>query len=79
MYEIGGIGTVLVGRVEAGALKSSMVVTFGLSKLIAKFRPNETCLQSLLEAMLSDKLSFNMKIVVVNDLKCGFVASRSKY
>ena len=42
MHEIGGIGTVSVGCVETGALKSSIVVAFGPSELIVEFRPNET-------------------------------------
>ena len=78
VYEIDGIGTVLVGRVEVGAPKSSMVVTFSPSKLIAEFRLDEAHHQSLLEAMLGDKLSFNVKNVVVNDVECGLFASRSK-
>ena len=67
-----------MGCAKAGALKSSMVVTFGPSELTMEFRPNKTHHQSLLEAVLDDILSFNVKNTVMNDLERGFVTFSSK-
>ena len=36
VYEIGGIGTVVVGRVETGILKRNMVVSFAPSNVSAE-------------------------------------------
>ena len=67
-----------MGHVEIGALKSSMVVAFGPSELIVELDLMRHANQSLLGSTLGDKLSSNLKNVVVNGLKCGFVASSSK-
>lgn len=78
MHEIDGIRTIPIGSVEAGTLKSSIVVTFGHSEPIIEFIPDETRHQSFPEVVLDDKLSFNVKNIVMNDLKRGFVTSSSK-
>ncbi|GJY73498.1 putative mitochondrial protein [Tanacetum coccineum] len=70
VYKIGGIGTVPVGRVETGMIKPGMVVTFGPSGLMHH--------ESLLEALPGDNVGYNVKNVVVKDLKRGYVASNSK-
>jgi elongation factor 1-alpha len=41
VYKIGGIGTVPVGRVETGILKSNMVITFAPSNLQTEVRSIE--------------------------------------
>lgn len=78
MHEIDGIRTIPIGSVEAGTLKSSIVVTFGHSEPIIEFIPDETRHQSFPEVLLDDKLSFNVTNIVMNDLKRGFVTSSSK-
>ncbi|GKB84752.1 elongation factor 1-alpha [Tanacetum coccineum] len=78
VYKIGGIGTVPVGRVETGVIKPGMVVTFGPSGLTTEVKSVEMHHESLLEALPGDNVGFNVKNVVVKDLKHGYVASNSK-
>ncbi|GJX50410.1 elongation factor 1-alpha [Tanacetum coccineum] len=78
VYKIGGIGTVPVGRVETGVIKHGIVVTFGPSGLTIKVKSVEMHHESLLEALPGDNVGFNVKNVVVKDLKHGYVASNSK-
>merc|ERR1719453_2763729 len=51
VYKIGGIGTVPVGRVETGALKPGMVVTFAPSQLSTEVKSVEMHHESLPEAV----------------------------
>ncbi|RRT76934.1 hypothetical protein B296_00004162, partial [Ensete ventricosum] len=78
VYKIGGIGTVPVGRVEAGILKPGMVVTFGPTGLTTEVKSVEMHHEALQEAFPGDNVGFNVKNVAVKDLKRGFVASNSK-
>ncbi|XP_039003262.1 elongation factor 1-alpha-like, partial [Hibiscus syriacus] len=78
VYKIGGIGTVPVGRVETGVLKPGMVVTFGPTGLTTEVKSVEMHHESLPEALSGDNVGFNVKNVVVKDLKRGYVASNSK-
>nr|GEW55150.1 elongation factor 1-alpha [Tanacetum cinerariifolium] len=75
VYKIGGIGTVPVGRVETGIINPGMVVTFGLRGLTTKVNSVEMHHESLLEALPGENVGFNVKNVVVKDLKRGYVAS----
>ncbi|KAK7844766.1 elongation factor 1-alpha [Quercus suber] len=76
--KIGGIGTVLVGRVETGVPKPGMVVTFVPTGLKNEVKSVEMHHKALQEAFADDNVGFNMKNVAVKDLKHGFVASNSK-
>ncbi|KAH6766239.1 GTP binding Elongation factor Tu family protein [Perilla frutescens var. hirtella] len=78
VYKIGGIGTVPVGRVETGVIKPGMVVTFGPTGLTTEVKSVEMHHEALPEALPGDNVRFNVKNVVVKDLKRGFVASNSK-
>ncbi|MCL7050457.1 hypothetical protein MKW94_022766 [Papaver nudicaule] len=78
VYKIGGIGTVPVGRVEAGFIKPGMVVTFGPTGLTTQVKSMEMHHEALLKALPGDSVGFNGKNVVFKDLKRGFVASNSK-
>ncbi|XWS73741.1 hypothetical protein CRYUN_Cryun02cG0154700 [Craigia yunnanensis] len=78
VYKIGGIGTVPVGRVETGILKTGMVVTFGPSGLTTEVKSVEMHHEALQEALPGDNAGFNVKNVAVKDLKRGFIASNSK-
>ncbi|CAI7807853.1 unnamed protein product, partial [Closterium sp. NIES-53] len=75
---IGGIGTVLVGRVETGVLKPGMVVVFAPSGLTTEEMSVEMHHESLPEAGPVDNVGFNVKNVSVKELKRGFVASDSE-
>ncbi|AQK93020.1 Elongation factor 1-alpha 2 [Zea mays] len=55
-----------------------MVVTFGPTSLTNEVNSVEMHHEALQEALPGDNVGFNMKNVVVKDLKCGYVASNSK-
>ncbi|GMG99385.1 hypothetical protein Nepgr_001225 [Nepenthes gracilis] len=78
VYKIGGIGTVPVGCVETGVLKPGMVVMFGPTGLTTEDKSVEMHHEALQEALPSDNVGFNVKIVAVKDLKLRFVASNSQ-
>lgn len=78
VYKIGGIGTVPVGRVETGALKPGMVVTFAPVMLDTEVKSVEMHHESLPEAVPGDNVGFNVKNVSVKDIRRGYVAGDSK-
>merc|ERR1712086_1186855 len=78
VYKIGGIGTVPVGRVETGIIKSGMLVTFAPNQLTTEVKSVEMHHESLPEATPGDNVGFNIKNVSVKDIKRGYVASDSK-
>eukprot|EP01018_Ginkgo_biloba_P010177 Gb_31052 [translate_table: standard] len=65
------IRTVHVGRVQNGALKPRMVVTFSLSGLITKVKSVEMHHESLQEALPGDNVGFNVKNLAVKDWVFG--------
>eukprot|EP00904_Undaria_pinnatifida_P004835 jgi/Undpi1/1481/HiC_scaffold_11.g04871.m1 len=78
VYKIGGIGTVPVGRVETGALKPGMVVTFAPVMLDTEVKSVEMHHEALAEAVPGDNVGFNVKNVSVKDIRRGYVAGDSK-
>jgi len=78
VYKIGGIGTVPVGRVETGVLKTGMVVIFAPSGVTTEVKSVEMHHEALTEAIPGDNVGFNVKNVSVKDIRRGFVASDSK-
>jgi elongation factor 1-alpha len=74
VYEIGGIGTVAVGKVEAGTLKPGMKVTFAPSGLAAKVKSIEMHHEAIPEAIPGDHIGFNIDMDL-NDIRRGYVAS----
>merc|ERR1712032_988898 len=78
VYKIGGIGTVSVGRVETGILKSGIQAAFAPTPIVAEIKSVEMHHESLAEAFPGDNVGFNVKNVAVKDLRRGFVASDSK-
>ncbi|KAH0485851.1 MAG: hypothetical protein KVP17_004398 [Porospora cf. gigantea B] len=78
VYKIGGIGTVPVGRVETGVIKSGMQIQFAPTGLITECKSVEMHHESVPEAHPGDNVGFNVKSVAVKDLKRGYVASDSK-
>jgi len=78
VYKIGGIGTVPVGRVETGILKSGAVVTFAPAMITTEVKSVEMHHTQLEQAIPGDNVGFNIKNVAVKDIKRGFVAGDSK-
>uniref|UniRef100_A0A2I2YYA9 Elongation factor 1-alpha n=1 Tax=Gorilla gorilla gorilla TaxID=9595 RepID=A0A2I2YYA9_GORGO len=78
VYKIGGIGTVLVGRVETGILKPGMVVTFAPVNVTTEVKSVEMHHEALSEALPGDNVGFNVKNVSVKDVRRGNVAGDSK-
>lgn len=73
-----GIGTVPVGRVETGVLKSGMVVTFAPVNVTTEVKSVEMHHEALTEALPGDNVGFNVKNVSVKDIRRGNVAGDSK-
>jgi elongation factor 1-alpha len=74
VYEIGGIGTVAVGKVETGTLKPGMKITFAPSGLAAQVKSIEMHHLAIPEAIAGDHIGFNIDMDL-NDIRRGYVAS----
>jgi len=78
VYKIGGIGTVPVGRVETGAIKAGMVVTFAPAAVTTEVKSVEMHHETLAQGVPGDNVGFNVKNVSVKDIRRGNVCSDSK-
>eukprot|EP00828_Plagiopyla_frontata_P027947 TRINITY_DN3622_c0_g1_i1.p2 TRINITY_DN3622_c0_g1~~TRINITY_DN3622_c0_g1_i1.p2 ORF type:complete len:302 (-),score=34.84 TRINITY_DN3622_c0_g1_i1:367-1272(-) len=78
VFKISGIGTVPVGRVETGILKSGIKVTFAPGNLSSEVKSIETHQGGLIEAIPGDNIGFNVKNISVKDLQRGNVCGDSK-
>jgi len=78
VYKIGGIGTVPVGRVETGIIKSGMVVTFAPVGLTTEVKSVEMHHEQLVQGVPGDNVGFNVKNVSVKEIRRGYVCSDSK-
>lgn len=78
VYKIDGIGTVPVGRIETGALKPNMLLTFAPVLLTAECKTVEAHHEKLDIAVPGDNVGFNVRGVSVKDLRRGYVASDAK-
>ncbi|KAF3633591.1 Elongation factor 1-alpha [Capsicum annuum] len=78
VYKIGGIETVPSSSVETGVIKPGMVVTFGPPSLTTEVKYVEMNHEALQDSLPGDNVGFNIKNVVVKDLKHSYVASNSK-
>merc|ERR1711970_437918 len=77
-YKIGGIGTAPVGRVETGAIKAGMVVTFAPAGVTTEVKSVEMLHEQLTEGLPGDNVGFNVKNVSVKEIRRGNVAGDSK-
>ena len=77
VYRIGGIGTVPIGRVETGTIKTGMKAMFAPTSIIAEVKSLEVHHENVNEAGPGDNVGFNVKSVSVKDIKRGHVASNS--
>ncbi len=73
VYTITGHGTVPVGRVETGVLKSNMPIIFMPSGAKGEVKKIEMHHQEMAEAMPGDNVGFNVKGVDKKDVKRGDV------
>jgi Translation elongation factor EF-1alpha (GTPase) len=78
VYKIGGIGTVLVGRVETGVIKPGMSVIFAPSGATSEVKSVESHHGKLEEATPGLHIGFNIKGVGKNDIRRGDVCGDSK-
>lgn len=78
VYKISGVGTVPVGRVETGVLKTGMSVKFVPSGVITDVKSIEMHHETLDFAEPGHNVGFNIKGVNAKDLKRGDVCSDAK-
>lgn len=71
VYKIGGIGTVPVGRVEAGVLKPDSKVWFAPTHVGTQIKSVEMHHEQIKEATPGMNVGFNVKNLAVKDLKRG--------
>lgn len=71
VYKIGGIGTVPVGRVEAGILKPDSKVWFAPTHISTQIKSVEMHHEQIKEATPGMNVGFNVKNLAVKDLKRG--------
>lgn len=74
VYSISGVGTVAVGRVESGVLKSGDKVSIMPPALTAEVKSIETHHVKIEKAEPGDNIGFNLKGVERKDIKRGDVA-----
>jgi elongation factor 1-alpha len=80
VYNIGGIGSVPVGRVETGVLKPGMEVTFAPIWLNAEVKSVEMHHETLDEALPGDMVGFHVtNVPAKKPLRQGYVASNSQH
>ncbi|KAL3765899.1 hypothetical protein ACHAWO_007586 [Cyclotella atomus] len=77
VYKIGGIGTVPVGRVEAGIIRPGMNLRFAPSGILAEVKSVEVHHECVPEVGAGNNVGFNVKNVSVKDLSRGEVASNA--
>ena len=71
LAEIGGIGTVPVGRVETGVIKAGMVVTFAPTNVTTEVKSVEMHHEQIPEGLPGDNVGFNVKNVSIKDIRRG--------
>ncbi|XP_049852049.1 elongation factor 1-alpha-like [Schistocerca gregaria] len=78
VYKIGGIGTVPVGRVETGVLKTGMNVLIAPVGIVTEVKSIEMHHVAVQEAAPGDNVGFNIKNVSIKDIRRGYVVSDTK-
>lgn len=78
VYKIGGIGTVPVGRVEAGVLKAGMIVGFAPTDVTTEVKSVEMHHTQIDEALPGSNVGFNVKNVSIQQIKRGNVCYDTK-
>ncbi len=75
VYKIGGVGTVPVGRVEAGMIRPGIDVLFAPKGIIAEVKSVENHHKLVSEAGPGSNVGFNVQNVSVKEIQRGNVAS----
>ncbi|CAF1236998.1 unnamed protein product [Adineta steineri] len=75
VYKMNGVGTVAIGRVETGVLKTNMIVSFAPSTTMTEVKSIEMYHKTLKEALPGDIVGFNLKGISTHELRHGFVCS----
>ncbi|UJR17487.1 hypothetical protein I4U23_004382 [Adineta vaga] len=78
VFNIRGVGTIIVGRVESGVLRPNMIVTFTPSNITTTVQSIEMHHESLEEAQPGDSIGFNVNDISVKGLRRGFVCSDAR-
>jgi elongation factor 1-alpha len=73
VYEISGVGTVAVGRVEYGTMRAGMTVMFAPSNHISEVRSIEQDHKGLAEALPGDNIGFHVPDVLRSQIHRGMV------
>ncbi|MFC1455009.1 translation elongation factor EF-1 subunit alpha [Candidatus Undinarchaeota archaeon] len=74
VYSITGVGTVPVGRIETGVLKSGMKIAFEPAGATAEVKSVEMHHEQVPEAQPGDNVGFNVRGVGKDDIRRGDVA-----
>jgi translation elongation factor EF-Tu-like GTPase len=77
VYKIGGIGTVVVGRVETGVIKPNMLITFAPSNLSTEVKSVEIHHTDVPEAHPGNNIGFNVRNLTLQDIRRGMVAGET--
>jgi len=77
VYSITGVGTVPVGRVETGVIRTGDKIIFMPSKVIGEVKSIEMHHETVTEAKPGDNIGFNVRGVTKKDIKRGDVVSRT--
>ncbi|KNC47717.1 elongation factor 1-alpha [Thecamonas trahens ATCC 50062] len=77
VYVIDGLGTVPVGRVEAGVIQPGMAIQFAPSGAVAECKSVEMHHEQLEAGNAGDSIGFNVKSLGISDIERGFVASNA--
>merc|ERR1712038_546382 len=77
VYRIGGIGTVPIGRVEAGTIRPGIEAAFAPTSIVAEVQSLEIHHKTVEEGGPGDNVGFNVKSVSVKDIRRGHVASNA--
>ena len=78
VYKITGVGTVPVGRVETGIIRSGMLVSFAPANITTECKSVEMHHTTMQEAIPGDNVGFNVKNISVKDVRRGHVVGDSK-
>ena len=77
VYKIGGVGTVVVGRIETGTIKIGDAVTFAPGGVTSEVKSIEMHKESFEEATAGNNVGLFVKNVSTNDIYRGYVCSNS--
>lgn len=78
-FRVGGVGTVAVGRVEAGTLKNGTTVTLAPAGIVAEVKSMEMHHMPIDQASAGDNVGINLKNALLKDVGRGMVVGDAKH